>query len=327
MVGIGNSQLSVNLTTRDTHNMRLGQTATSMNSAVAGFVWNPTSKLIIRKEETDKQNDDNLTFLFEYRALLNSRMQTLITQLSNALASDLEVAMSSSNSRWNNSRSAMAGNTTSTLQDAGAGRTAYNFMMGWMTTAAEANAAALANVPLVTPDSLFDVTFNSAGSNGINAAPINGPAIANRSIRVAGSATLAQTDPGLIDVLYVGGINGIGTPAYRYANNNSDDIAGAGTAGNPQNVLNNSFAGPLGVEATIQDAKNLFQKVLFDTISSVEYRPVLSSGLFKNIIVSSSASLANGSQAQASFSMTFNGTQDGGRLDISCDKFTAFFHS
>jgi len=321
MVGIGNSQLSVNLTTRDVHNSRLNQTATSMNSAVAGFVWNPTSKLIIRKEETDKQNDDNLTFLFEYRALLNSRMQTLITQLSNALASDLEVAMSSSNNRWANDRSAMAGNTTSTLQDAGAGRTAYNFMMGWMTTATETNAAALAAVPLVNPDAGFDVTFNAAGSNGINAAPINGPAIANRAIRVAGTATLAQTDPGLIDVLYVGGINGIGTPAYRYANNSSDDVVAN------RNVLNNSFAGPLGVEATIQDAKNLFQKVLFDTISSVEYRPVLSSGLFKNIIVSSSASLANGSQAQASFSMTFNGTQDGGRLDISCDKFTAFFHS
>lgn len=326
MVGIGNSQLSVNLTTRDTHNMRLGQTATSMNAATAGFVWNPTSKLIIRKEETDKQNDDNLTFLFEYRALLNSRMQTLITQLSNALSSDLEVAMSSSNNRWANDRSAMAGNTTSTAQDAGAGRTAYNFMMGWMTAATETNAAALnpatgPDATRVEPDDLFDVTFTSAGSNGIDVAPINGPAIANRAIRVAGSATLAQTDPGLIDVLYVGGINGIGTPAYRFANNSSDDVVAN------RNVLNNSFAGPLGVEATIQDAKNLFQKVLFDTISSVEYRPVLSSGLFKNIIVSASASLANGSQAQASFSMTFNGTQDGGRLDISCDKFTAFFHS
>lgn len=326
MVGIGNSQLSVNLTSRDIHNTRLNQTATSMSAATAGFVWNPTSKLIIRKEETDKQNDDNLTFLFEYRALLNSRLQTLITQLSNALAADLEVAMSSSNSRWNNNRSAMNGNSTSTVQDAGAGRTAFNFMMGWMTTAAEAQAGALGAAP-TGPDQLFDVTFNSAGSNGINAAPINGPTIANRGIRVAGSATLTQADPGLVDVLYVSGINGIGTPSFRYSNDDSDDQAGAGTNPNPQNVLNNSFSGPLGVEADLQDAKNLFQKVLFDAVSSIEYRSVLSSGLFKNIIVSSSASLASGSQAQGSISMTYNGTQDGGRLDISLDKLTCFYHS
>jgi hypothetical protein len=322
MVGIGNSQLSVNLTTRDVHNNRLNQTANSMTSVNAGFVWNPTSKLIIRREETDKQNDDNLTFLFEYRALLNSRMQTLITQLSNALASDLEVAMSSSNSRWNNNRSAMNGNTTSTAQDAGAGRTAFNFMMGWTTTRAETNPAALnpatgADATRVEPDDAFDMRFNSAATGNIAA----------RSIRVAGSATLTQADPGLIDVLSVTGINGIGTPNYLFANTDSDLQAGAGTAGNPENVLNNSFAGPLGIDAKTQQAKNLFQKVLFDAVASVEFRPVLSSGLFKNVIVSASASLASGSQAQASFSMTYNGTQDGGRLDISIDKFTAFFHS
>lgn len=332
MAGIGNSQLTVNLTTRDAHNIRLNQTATSMSSALAGYVWNPTSKLIIRKEETDKQNDDNLTFLFEYRALLNSRLQTLITQLSNALASDLEVAMSASNAAWANDRSAMNGNSTSTAQDAGAARTAYNFMTGWMPgvsippvlppsyPAFSGVASGTPPVFRVGPDTPYDMTFSSsvAGGNNFNVGP---PAVADRTIRVAGTATLTQADTGLIDVLVVQGLNGLGTPQYKFANRNSETTSGL------ENVLNDSFSGPLGVEATIQDAKNLFQKVLFDAVSSVEYRPVLSSGLFKNIIVSASASLASGSQAQASISMTYNGTQDGGRLDISLDKLTCFYHS
>lgn len=321
MAGIGNSQLSVNLTTRDVHNIRLNQTATSMSAATAGFVWNPTSKLIIRKEETDKQNDDNLTFLFEYRALLNSRLQTLITQLSNALASDLEVAMSASNALWANNRSAMNGNSTSTVQDAGAARTAYNFMTGWMPgVSATGNAAALAVAAPTNPDAGYDMTFSSsvAGGNNFLVGP---PAVADRTIRVAGTATLSQADTGLADVLVVSGLNGLGTPTYRFANRNSEQAAGL------ENVLNNSFSGPLGAEANSKDAKNLFQKVLFDAISSVEYRSVLSSGLFKNIIVSASASLASGSQSQASISLTYNGTQDGGRLDISLDKLTCFYHS
>jgi hypothetical protein len=317
MVGIGNTQLTVNLTTRDASLNRLNQTATGMSSASAGFVWNPTSKFVIRKEETDRQNDDNLTFLFEYRALLNSRLQTLITQLSNALASDLEIAMSATNAVWQNDRSAMNGLSTNTLQDAGAARTAYNFMTGWM-PAATATSAAIDPASATTrtaPDTPYDQTFSATFGANSN---ISGPA---RAIRVAGTAGLCQAITGKIDILDIRNLDGItGTPTYQFANQNAD---GHGR----DNVLDNSFAGPLGVNARLQDAKNLFQKVLFDALSSVEYRPVLNSGIFKNVIVSASASLASGSQAQASISMTYNGTRGGGPLDISLDKLTCFYHS
>jgi hypothetical protein len=47
----------------------------------------------------------------------------------------------------------------------------------------------------------------------------------------------------------------------------------------------------------------------------------------KNLIIASSSSLATGSQVQASFNLSYSGTSNGGALEISLDKFTAFYHS
>ena len=62
MAGIGNVQLGVRLTRDDVHNQRITRTATGLGSARGGFLWDPTTRAILKKEETDKQNDDNLTF-------------------------------------------------------------------------------------------------------------------------------------------------------------------------------------------------------------------------------------------------------------------------
>lgn len=313
MAGIGNVQLKVGLTGSDVSNMRLNRTATGMGTASGGFVWNPTTKLIISREESEKQNTDNLTFLFEYRALLSSRVQTLITQLSNALASDLDVAMSAANVRWLRDRAAMNGISTPTRQDAGAARATYNFMMGWMEGHDGAGGAALnagAN-NFVAPDEGYNSVFNSATNN----------------LRALGTATLTQivSDNGrrVIDVMNIRDLGGGGNAtSYEFANTSSGDTLAANN-----NILNDSFEGPLGQAALTANAKNLMQKVLFDALSSIEFRPVLTSGLMKNLIIASSSSLATGSQIQASFNISYSGTADGGDLEISLDKFTAFYHS
>ncbi|MEZ0373042.1 MAG: hypothetical protein ACAI44_28385, partial [Candidatus Sericytochromatia bacterium] len=64
-----------------------------------------------------------------------------------------------------------------------------------------------------------------------------------------------------------------------------------------------------------------------DAISSIEYKAVLSSGLFKNLVVAASSSLPTGSQLQASFNLNYHGSQEAGFLTIELDKCTAFYHS
>lgn len=331
MAGIGNVQLGVKLTTADVHNQRLTTTASGMASAASGFVWNPTSRAILKKEETDKQNDDNLIFLFEYRALLNSRIQTLIAQLSNALASDLDVAMSAANPRWGATpKPAMNGLSEPTVADAGAARTAYNFMMGWMSTSTVSAGATAALTgsnfsPLAPPvpgsveqSEQFDGVFQGVAYGG-----------GTPQLRAAGTATLVTVGPlpandnsRVIDTLQIGDLRGA-APTFVYTNTNADNAAPTAD----HNVLDNSFSGPLGAGARAQNAKNLFQKVLFDAVSSVEYRAVLSSGLFKNLVVAASSSLPTGSQIQASFNLSFEGAQDGGNIHISLDKMTAYYAS
>lgn len=333
MAGIGNVQLSVKLTTSDVHNQRLTSTATGMASASGGYTWSPTSRSILKKEETDKQNDDNLIFLFEYRALLNSRVQTLIAQLSNALASDLDVAMSASNARWENSpKPAMNGLSTPTIADAGAARTAYNFMMGWMSTANVSevgSAAALDGVNLPGTPPVAGYVDQGTGFT----ARFTGTAYQDSAgnfitpeLRAGGTATLVTLENGAIDNLRITDLRGA-APTFAYTNLNSDRSEADGGVAPGHNVLDNSFDGPLGAAASNAQAKNLFQKVLFDAVSSVEYRAVLSSGLFKNLVIAASSSLPTGSQVQASFNLSFEGAQDGGLVQIKLDKMTAYYAS
>lgn len=309
MAGIGNVQLGVRLTTDDVYNQRIGTTATSMNSVASGFIWNPTTREILKREETDTQTDQNLTFLFEFRALLNSRVQTLITQLSNALASDLDVAINASNPFWGDDRPAMQGNSTNTTQDAGAGRVAFNYMRSWYQNVNHATPATIPAInaalgPNVGPNDAFDAIFSD-------------PAVGTDNARVTGTATITTIqEPYTVDVLDATNLR-LGSANFLYRN----------TDAGVQNVLKDGFAGPLGADALTAKAKNLFQKVLFDAVSSVEFRPVLSSGLFKNLVVSASSSLPTGSQLQASFNLTYQGSQEGGAVTIGMDKMTAFYHS
>lgn len=85
--------------------------------------------------QKDKENDDAATFIFEYQALLRSRMQQMITELTAALTRDLDASMSATRDAWNTEGAAnprqSAQGYSNNIEDAGAARMAYNFFTGY----------------------------------------------------------------------------------------------------------------------------------------------------------------------------------------------------
>ena len=311
--GMTTSLIINRLSIRDHHNQRLETTArgpTTAAGVVGGTAWAPTSRRILGQEEIDKQNDDNLTFMFEFRSLLNTRLQTLLTSLSNALATDLDVAMNASNNLWNKDRTAMSGNTIPTQQDAGAARVAYNFMMGWMNNLATGYNQNQTH-PAAAPSRVSPATAASWRFTNTNAAA-----------EVEGTATIMSLKGGaVVDTMDIT----LGSAStFTYTGIDEDGFNQV----DDDNVLDNSFeSSPLATQAIVNNVKNLTQKVLYDSLSSIEFKSVLTSGLFKNIVVSASSSLPTGSQAQASLNISYNGSDEGGELVINMDKFVAFYHS
>ncbi|HEY9840130.1 MAG TPA: hypothetical protein V6D23_06750, partial [Candidatus Obscuribacterales bacterium] len=82
-----------------------------------------------RYMQLDQENDNHATFLFEYQALLRSRMQQMITDLTAALTRDLDAAIFTSRNDWGG-RTAGQG-FSSDVEDAGAARMAWNFFTGF----------------------------------------------------------------------------------------------------------------------------------------------------------------------------------------------------
>lgn len=154
-------------------------------SANAAGYLDYTASHLTTLMQKDQENDDNATFFFEYQALLRTRIQQLITDLTAALTRDLDGAMAQARSEWDG-RKAMQGFTIGGSEDAGAARTSYNFMAGF------ANSTALATVPT-------DVAYT--GSPTAN--PPNGATTTNR----VSPDTSADRDYGPLRV--------IGTAAFQ----------------------------------------------------------------------------------------------------------------
>ncbi|MFN8577409.1 MAG: hypothetical protein U0354_11170 [Candidatus Sericytochromatia bacterium] len=69
------------------------QLSVSANSGAS--IYYPTSSAIKSNHETDKQAEENATWFFEYKALLNSKLTTLTTALTSAYTADLDASMTS----------------------------------------------------------------------------------------------------------------------------------------------------------------------------------------------------------------------------------------
>lgn len=344
------------------------------NPDTASSFLDYTSSYLNVLMQQDQKNDNNTVFLFEYQALLRSRIQQLITDLTAALTRDLDAALEGRRAAWDD-RSAAQG-FSGVLQDAGAARVAYNFMTGYaqgvnpaggtVTSAPYRGVPHFDGVRRVTPDASADaIFFRSLGAgNGDEA-----------TVRVFGTATIQQSfhmeaeTEGLIDSLEVN--HGGNTVSYSevgggfvshqnryrfidventgdrfdaqnivYTNNNLDqNVAGADT-GNMNNLEWVNETQRYEAFNATGSAKNQFQKVLYDAIYELDQRNLLrdifrlseKNGFFSDMQIASTSSLPSGSQAQASIFLNFvpgipNRPDLGGRINLSIDRFSAFYHS
>lgn len=163
----------------------------------------------------DESNDSAATFLYEYQALLRSRIQQLITDLTAAMTRDIDRALLDTRTEWEyNSRirRASQGYSGNVGEDAGAARVSYNYMTGYFQDATPAVKATNTapdsipyvgepmwdTVPRVSPDTQADASFGGVGIPGI----LGG-------LRVYGTAALQQGFPedgftdALMDILNV----------------------------------------------------------------------------------------------------------------------------
>jgi hypothetical protein len=291
---------------------------------------------------TEMQNEENTTFLFEYRAYLNSQLTTIVTKLTNALASDLDSVMMLQNQNFQGAyspRSNMQGATTNKQMDPGAGRTTLMYLGSWRTIPSVADAV-----------SISGTNYGSyvAGEGGFaNTAPwimsTAGPASWSVSIKDGtftqnGTASAAS---GTLAVMTYGN-NPIGmagpndTLFVDYENLGVNDFQFSGSRSTQFNVTDPSAkAGNL--------AGNKFQEVLYRESKTAVFRNVLKADLLRDLVISASTSLSTGSQLQASISLNSrragsqpntnysarNPTATGfdTAVDIFLNRFTAFYHT
>jgi hypothetical protein len=158
----------------------------SPSANAAGYLDYTASHLSTLMQQ-DQENDDNATFFFEYQALLRTRIQQLITDLTAALTRDLDGAMAQARNEWGG-RKAMQGFSIAGGEDAGAARTSYNFMAGF------ANSAALATVPT---DVAYtgSPTVNPDGSSTNRVSPDTSADRDYGPLRVVGTAAFQLSIP------------------------------------------------------------------------------------------------------------------------------------
>lgn len=179
--------------------------------SAAAFV-DYTPGRITRLGDQDQENDNATVFLFEYQALLRSRIQQMITDLTAALTTDIDRALVDSRPEWDGRMAAQG--FTSDVEDAGAARIAYNFMMGLAQTGIPAGSG----VPGADPDTVPYVgipTYDPERGQHINKVSPDTSADAQFAStggvvsRVFGTATIQQhftedgSDVAVIDSLRV----------------------------------------------------------------------------------------------------------------------------
>ncbi len=322
-----------------------------------------------RVMQQDQENDNTAVFLLEYQALLRARIQQMITELTAAMTRDLDAALLSQRPGvWN--RMAAQGNGT-TIEDAGAARIAYGFMSGYAQNITPASAGlntAPNSIPYVgnpspedgvnrvSPDTSADALFQG----------VNAPNGDSRAVRVAGTATIQQSfaqdnNPRpVIDafdathqnnsVLYgeIGGGFITHTNRYKFinpeANRTDAQNIGFSNASNANNLNDDDWEAAIPTDRfrlfnRSGNAKNEFQRVLYDTIFELDQRNLLrdvfrlsnQNSFFNGVQIATTSSLTTGSQAQASVFLNYVPTNSsredlGGNIEIIMDRFSAFYH-
>ena len=308
------------------------------NSAVSNVSFDPTSKARVSAHETDRQAEDNATWYFEYRALLNSKLTTLITSLTSAYTTDLDASMSSKDPNGSNKNS-MQGLTgyvppvsatypsgTRPFVDPGAGRTAVSYLLGYGEMATNVVPPAIATVDWAGSDTVISDPSASLA--------INYTAAGNTS-SMAGTTTFLSGGNAnfTLDTLHVN------MDPYNFAPDTTGAKArGMGALLANYNYYDNNKTNPLSSYErtsivanstdpvrTSRDIGNNLEFTLYKFFERPENLDLIRFGFFKDVYVVGTSSLPTGSQVQGSLSMDWD--QATGTIGIKQERYAAFFHS
>lgn len=276
---------------------------TRASSPSSSFI--PTRDEVKSNHETDKQNEDNTTWFLEYKALLNSKLTTLITTLTNAYTTDLDASMGNPRAGmpWNNITN-MQGKTGEPdgsggkILDPGAMRTSFAYLKSF-----NSNVATSPNNngwwDWNSPTSSYDISYTSG-------MPSTTP-VANA---ISGTTTFTTSGVFELDRLEVN-ISPTNTllPTYLVTKDNKPGI-------NATDIYYNKNIG------------NNFLLSLYKFFEKPENMDLLRFGMFKDVYVIGTSSLPTGSQVQGSLSLNWMTPGNAnGYISINQERFAAFYHS
>jgi hypothetical protein len=274
----------------------------SNTAAAKGNTFDPTSGAKKSNHETDKQSEDNATWVFEYRALLNSKLTTLITSLTTAYTTDMDASMGYQDAGWGG-KNAMQGVTgvkstaNATIIDPGAARSTYAYLKTWM------------NAPATLPQGWGTGNWTGDSSNAVNSAADEGASgrMTLGTSNIAGTTTfMSGGDVNfLLDRLNV-----------NIANTLQNNYLAAKSIYLTDDLISNPALAQVG---------NNFERTLYKFFARPENLDILRFGLFKDVYVVGTSSLPTGSQMQGSLSL--NWEQNSGTVKIVQERYACFYHS
>lgn len=287
---------------------RTDHVSRQLNNAARSGSYDPTSPAIRSNHETDKQAEDNATWLFEYKALLNSKITTLITSLTSAYTSDMDASMGDNKAAvpWINAKNNMQGITgikdanNQTVIDPGSARTAFAYLLTYKTIAS------------TTPT----ITYSGSTASSWY----------GTSAAAAGSADSVKIE-------YATGNNIQGTTTFISGGNPEFELDRLNI--NLNNLNANTYTsikaemGALEPSFTGKRIGNNLELTLYKFLARPENLDVIRFDLFKNIFVVGTSSLPTGSQVQGSLSLNWIAGQGTvpGYCSIKQERYAAFFHS
>lgn len=289
-------------------------------AATGSNTFIPTRDEVKSNHETDKQNEDNTTWFLEYKALLNSKLTTLITTLTNAYTTDLDAAMGTPKAGLPWTKTSMQGETGSlfggkAMLDPGAMRASYAYINSFN------SAVAPASVTPSNANSWYQDYGNSATDNtelqpGSYSIAYNaGPTVGNTASALSGTTTFVTSKTFELDRLEVN--ISILNQAAGQPNLPTYTVTKADKPNMPDTFYNGKKIG------------NNFLLSLYKFFEKSENMDLLRFGMFKDVYVVGTSSLPTGSQMQGSISLNWitpSGVTNG-YISIQQERFAAFYHS
>lgn len=294
----------------------------SNTAAAKGNTFDPTSGAKKSNHETDKQSEDNATWVFEYRALLNSKLTTLITSLTTAYTTDMDASMGYQDAGWGG-KNAMQGVTgvkstaNVTIIDPGAARSTYAYLKTWM------------NAPATLPQGWGTGNWTGDSSNAVNSAADEG---ASGRMSMVSTVNFLPVPPNLPFTPNVQvNSNLAGTTTFMSGGDVNFVVDRLNV--NLANTLQNNYLAAKSIYLTddlisnpaLAQVGNNFERTLYKFFARPENLDILRFGLFKDVYVVGTSSLPTGSQMQGSLSL--NWEQNTGTVKIVQERYACFYHS